>query len=242
MSIESDKLRDLVDNIYPTTVANLTTSIAALDAQLTELNARKDAVEWGMGQAQSDQETRLAAKGFDLEYYGGDFGTLNLEDFWLYDQISVTGLTFVDVDNFDVDGDQTSVFTNGLEILCDCGAGGKKQRTVASSVYNGPDPPGIETTTVTLAVDATQELTSGLSAVYELMYEYLGTGWDSDTDIVANIDYFVDAWHHLNDPLSTNGTYGLNDKIAKIGVGKSVQQADKAEFESLIVLYDRFAT
>lgn len=235
----ADKLRDLVDNTYPENVANLTTGIAAIDAQLTELNARKDAVEWGMGQAQSDQEARLAAKGYDLEHYGPNFGSTNLQDFWLYDQISVTGLTYVDVDTFDVDGDQTSVFTNGLEILADCGVDGKKQRIVSSSVYNGPTP---DTTTVTLAVDAGANLTVNLASVYELKYEYLGTGWDSDANIVANIDYFDEAYEHLNEPLGTTGTYGINDKISKFGTAKTIQQADKAKYEALIVLYDRFAT
>lgn len=239
MGIESDKLRDLVDNQYPVNVANLNTGIASIDAEITELNEQKDAVEWGMAQAQADQESRLTAKGYDLNHYGPDWGTLNLQDFWLYDDISVTGLTFVDVDTFDVDGDQTTVFTNGLEILADCGGGGKKQRTVASSSYNGPTP---DTTTVTLVVDAEEELTSGLTSVHELKYEYLGTGWDADADIITNIDYFAEAYTHLNDPLGTSGTYGINDKISKMGTAKSIQEADKAKYEDLIVLYDRFAT
>jgi hypothetical protein len=241
MSSESDKLRDLVDNVYPTTIAGLTTSIASLDSMISDLTAQKEAVEWGMTQAQNDQESRLSAKGFDLNFYGTDFGSLNLSDFWLYNLISVTGLAFISVDIFDVGGDQTSVFTGGLEVLCDCGTSGKKQRIVLSSAYNGPYP-NPETTTVTLVEDIDNPLTAGLVDVYELHYEYLGTGWDSDANIVSNIDYFDKSWHHLNDPLGTDGTYGLNDKIDKIGAGKSIQEADKSEYETLVVLYDRFAT
>ena len=237
MGVESDKLRTLVDTVYPTTVTQLTNSIASIDTQLTELNAQKDAVEWGMAQAQTDQETILSGKGADTLFYTANFGTVNLSEFFGYDLISTTNITYVSVDSFDVDGDQTSTFTNGLEVLVDCGVDGDKQRTVSSSVYNGAGP---DTTTITL--DTGDAITSNIADVYELAYEYLGTGWDSDTDIVDNIDYFADSYTHLNDPMSTSGTYGINDRISKFQTAKTVQENDKNKYSALIILYDRFAT
>jgi len=237
MGTESDKLRELVDEVYPVTVENLTNAIASIDLEIAELNEQKDAVVWGMGEAEADQITRLEAKGYDAEYYGPDFGVSDLSDFQLHDIVpDLVNISYVSANSFDVDGDETSVLTNGLNILCGCGVDGNKARVISTSVYNGiPD-----TTTITLS--AGDAITSNLDTIYDLQYEYLGVGWDSDADIIANIDYFVEAYEHLTEPLGTTGTYGLNDKIAKFGIAKSIQQADKAKYEDLIVLYDRFAT
>lgn len=239
MGVESDKLRSLVDDIYPNTVVNLTNALAATDAEITELTSQKVAVEWGMDQAKLDQETILATKG-DLPYYYPNFGVLNLEEFTVYDLITTTNITYVSADSFTVDTDLTSEFTVGLEVLCSCGVDGDILRDVLSSSYDGVS----DKTTVLLNdySGTATPITPNLSNVYNLVYEYLGTGWDSDADIIANISYFENGYDHLNEPLGTGGTYGLNDKISKMTIGRNIQQSDKDKYESLIILYDRFAT
>jgi len=227
------KFREMVDVIYADKIINLTNGIAAVDAQIAELNEQKDAIEWGMIEAKNDQDARLTTKG-DSVYTFGNYGVLNLSDFEVYDLLTVTGLTYFSDDSFDVDGDQTLIFTTGLKLICDCGTDGLIYRTVLSSSFLDPE------TRVSLSVGTA--ITVNLASVYELVYEYLGIGWDSDTEIIANIDYFPDSYDHLNDTISISGTHGINDKISKLNTAKSILQADLVKYEDLVVLYDRFAT
>lgn len=225
------KLREMVNVLYPNKIINLTNGISAINDQITELNEQKTSVEWGMTQAKSDQDTRLVTKG-DLVYTFGDYGIKNLSEFQVYDLMSVTNLTYIDADNFEIDGDQTTKFVNGLEIACDCGVDGIKYRIVSSSAY---------TTVTKVTLQAGTAITSNLANIYELVYEYLGTGWDADADIIANINYYDNSYAHLNDPISVSGTDGIIDKISKLNTAKSILQADKTKYEDLIILYDRFA-
>jgi hypothetical protein len=74
-----------------------------------------------------------------------------------------------------------------------------------------------------------------------VVYAYESTGWDSDPDIINDIDAFALAYDHINDPIDLNGTYGLLARITSITTGRDVQTLNKAKYDSFVALYTPYA-
>lgn len=158
MSVYSDKLRDLIDNSWPSIITNIDIAVTNLNVQKTELQAQIDAVEFAQGELETDSTSVLNGKGYYGMVIGSKFGTENLSYFAGYDEqdLTVSPATYNGSDSFTVTGDRTTLFTNGTIVKCDCGVDGIITRTVSSSAY-------VTVTTVTLV--AGTNITSNLVSV-----------------------------------------------------------------------------
>lgn len=236
--MSSDSLKQLID-AYSDNLPNIDKSITSINTQLTDFNQQKTVVEDDvMSPAESDMDSLLSAKATSLSaeiiYKGSTYGVSSLSDWYLLDEKG-TNLTYVDVDNFTVDGDFTTDYTNGTIVGVDCGVDGIKIRTVDSSTYT-------TVTEVTLTVDAANELTSNATQGGILVYEYEGEGWDSDADIIELVDLFDDAYDHLNKEKGEEGTYGIIPTITSLTLAKTIQQNNKAKYQSIISSYEKYAS
>jgi hypothetical protein len=50
---------------------------------------------------------------------------------------------------------------------------------------------------------------------------------------------FPEAYDHINHDLGTDGTYGIADKISKLGTAKTLQQTNKTKYEGFLKAYTR---
>jgi len=69
--------------------------------------------------------------------------------------------------------------------------------------------------------------------------------WGEVTSAGADIpqyrrqDDFPEAYDHINHDLGTDGTYGIADKISKLGTAKTLQQTNKTKYEGFLKAYTR---
>jgi hypothetical protein len=145
-------------------------------------------------------------------------------------------LTYVNSTTFTLSGDATGTFNNGVEIISDCGIDGIKYGIVSSSTYDA----GASETEVVLDGGSSEDISSNLTGVGTLVYEYNGTGWDSDSDIEQRIDEFDFTYDHLTKSLGINGTYGINESIVQLQNAKTLLTTNKDKYEESIIKYDRF--
>lgn len=238
MGVESDKLRDLVDNEYPAKITNINSSITAIEAEESNLNDTKDAIEWQMDAAGDDTLAVVLTKtDVDVTYIFGDWKVLNITDFEGHEDFTslLTNPVITSSTAITCDGDATGYFQTGNEMLVINTSATQYRVEVVSSSYSAmPDE-----TTITMSGDA---MSGALDTINRLVYEYGGTGWDSDSDIIENEAIFQESYSHLNDEISTSGTYGIDDKLAKLSTAKSVLNSDKTKYTDAITYYDKFAT
>lgn len=237
--MSTDNLRLLID-AYSDNLPNIDASITSIQTQIDDFTQQKTTIEDDvMTPATSDQDALLSAKAITLSaeiiYKGSNYGIINLSDWYLLDEKGIN-LNFIDVDTFEVDGDFSLDYINGVVVGVDCDTDGIKIRTVDSSIFGGV------TTEVTLTTDATQELTSNAFQGGILVYEYEGTGWDSDPDIIQLVDIFDDAYNHLNQAKGSSGTYGIIPTITSLTLAKTIQQNNKAKYQSVISSYEKYAS
>jgi hypothetical protein len=239
MGAESDLLRDLVDNQYPAIIANINSSIASIEAEESDLNDVKDALEWQMNAAGDDTISIIETLKADVSYTFDDWKVLNITDFQGYDEITgLTGLTIIGASTFRVDGNKTSTFSMGKEILLKNTVPTTFHGIVSSSTYDAVNL----WTTVSMDDPNSDDFSGTAASVFKVVYEFEGTGWDSDADIIANEAIFQESYAHINDEIGTDGTYGIDDKLSKLALAKSVLNNDKTKYTDGITNYDKFAT
>ena len=156
----------------------------------------------------------------------GNYGITDLTEFLIY---TITGTGFViETGGFSVDTNLTGVYTPGRIIASSSGGSG----SVTASDFD-VTVPGKTYVATALGV-------SGHAG--PVNYEYLGTGWDSDSEILENMDAFAEGYDHLTRLLSSSATYGIDDMIAKLNISKTIHQNNKAKLETVEVDYEPFAT
>jgi hypothetical protein len=230
MTWASDQLRTFITNV-PIKVAEIDASLVGIQEQIDILTDLQTAINDGvLDEAVNLMVILLEAKRVALGATSvrtfGDFGILDLTEFLIY---TITGANFaVELDGFSVDTDLTGTYTAGKVIASSSDGSG----TVISSDYN---------ITVPLKTYVATALSVSAHAG-PVNYEYLGTGWDSDADILAAMDGFDEGYDHLTRLLSGSATYGIDDMIAKLNIGKNIQTNNKAKLETVETVYEPFAT
>jgi hypothetical protein len=231
MTWASDELRTFINNV-PTKVAEIDASLAGIQEQIDILTDLQTAINDGIldvaGNNMTDLlEAKRISLGAGTVRTWGDYGVIHMEEFVIY-TINSPGFVLTG-GGFIVDGDMTGVYTAGLRIAGSTGVPGN----VTSSVYNFPTT---DDTTVLTPMDPIG------SHVGPVAYEFEGVGWDSDSDIIAQMDAFDDGYDHLTRVLSGSATYGIDDMIAKLNIGKTIQGNNKAKLETVETVYEPFAT
>lgn len=222
MSVESDKLKEMVDNA-DSDAADIQSSIDGVSDQIAEEQAKQDALEFAMDSCINDTTSGLTYALLPLkdDYVRtyGNYGVSNAED-WVVcdikldnDDPALDDITYVSDNEFTCVDDYSSVFPVGQVVVFDLGG------TSVQAEVDDVEFDGTATTTVTLDDSV---LTSGVIIAAIPTYIYGGIGWDGDPDIQARIDEFAFAYDYKIQPLGSGGTYGTQDKIAKLGDAKSL--------------------
>jgi hypothetical protein len=219
MSVDSDKLGTMVTG-YNTLVPNLSASWDSITAEITDLYEQWSALDYAETEIEKDLTSYIESNKSDHLYTYGNFGVSGtgiLNEWMGFDQETVTGLTRVDSYRVTVDGDQTSTFTAGLSGLFHYGLWFTASSTISASIYNHPTWPGD-----TLIGFNTGIVEVGVDQIFLANYAPWGAMWDSDTTVQG----YMDDWVFLDDlmtkTLSSTGTYGIVDTIAKLGVAKAL--------------------
>ncbi len=71
------------------------------------------------------------------------------------------------------------------------------------------------------------------------IYEYLGTGWDSDATITQLITDWAFGYDYLTRTLISGATYGIYPQIAALGTAKSLLETNQAKIEASIDVLGR---
>ena len=259
-------LQDLIDS-YVDEITRIDNQISEIEDLITDLETQGATLSGAGGpllQAKTDMDAALISKassnGWSTDliwksasHYGvtsaptsspdvsGSLGELNgTRDVWgIYNEISVTNLTYVDSNTFKVDGDARATFTIGRTVACGCGVDGVKRNDVSNATYAA----GPNETTVDLTGQpgwALESITSNLTKVGGLVYQYNGTGWDSDTALEQIMTDFEFCYKHLYDPLNIDGTTGIHYTRNQYNDTVTILTANKTRYTDAQTIYDRY--
>ena len=73
-------------------------------------------------------------------------------------------------------------------------------------------------------------------------YEYLGVGWDGDTNVINYKDTWDFGYDYLYHPLGTSGTYGIQPMIDALNNGKSTLNGNKDTISDSKTVFEDYAT
>ena len=238
MSTPQEIIQQMID-AAPTQAASAEKSILNLDNIIIDLQNKQDAMKTAIADVSSsdlqsyligtkfDSETHCILKGETFDQVLDSVGTLT--DWKIFEKISLENLIFVSSTEFECDGDQTLIFIEDLEILCDLLIESKTS-TVGTSTYDV----GTDKTTVIISDEI---LDSDLSQIWKLVYEYVE---GDDT----TIDNHITNWNFVHDyimtPLGLSGTYGTQDTIAKLNDAKGLLLLNKEKYEDSVEIFSHF--
>jgi hypothetical protein len=226
--------------VLPETIIQTQNSIDNIDVQLADLTAKQGALNSVLSTITTDMTvTLLPAKAKQLpEYtpyvysYGG-YGATNVSEWVVYSIMNIS-VTREDDTSFYAPSGTSLYFPGGTVITVDDGGAVSGWLDFTVSSYTPSGASGLVTVSGNV-------LPGTIVRVLEKTYVYGGIGWDSDATITENINDFVFTYDHLTQPLGLGGTYGINDMITKLGIGRGILVINKAKYTGSLTTYDRFA-
>ena len=75
-----------------------------------------------------------------------------------------------------------------------------------------------------------------------VLYEYNGTGWDSDSDIITLVDHFEFGNDYLTRPLTSGATYGLIPYKSNLNSAIDILTENKDKVDDSISYLEPYAT
>ncbi len=246
MATPQEILQSMIDSA-PAKSADIASSIAAIDAQIADFQAKQDAMKQGVGDVATTRlEDYLKTLYPAANHHQRNGTTYNkietaggtLTDWKIYKLLVLTDIIFKTSSQFICRGDKESVFKKDDDIgftLTDT----KEYSIVASdSVYTPDDSlnpfPLSDFTTVDISDSV---LDSSLSEVWKFETSY--TPGDS------TIDELVNQWNFAHDYIVTplglaTGTYGTQDNIAKLTDAKNMLNTNKAKVDNTSASFGPF--
>ena len=73
-----------------------------------------------------------------------------------------------------------------------------------------------------------------------VMYQYLGTNWDSDPTIIKLVDDYAFGNDYLTRPLTSGASYGLYDNLSGLNSAKSLLTQDKNKIEASKAIFEDY--
>lgn len=79
-----------------------------------------------------------------------------------------------------------------------------------------------------------------LDASANVIYKYLGVGWDGDAFITELVTDWAFGYDYLTRPLVSGATYGIYPQISSLSDAKSLLETNKAKIEASIDVLGRY--
>lgn len=236
----ADKLAQMVTD-FTLTSENLSGSLIKIDQQIAELNQQMQALVWAEDQIEIDLEAAVVPAKAEYFYTYGSYGVSGsgaLNEWSGYDEeTGITGLTYISTTSFTVDGNQTSTFTAGLNILVTNSGAFSTSTTISGSDAADPLYPGDTYVVLDAAICA-----ASLDGVYLEAYAPSGPFWDSDATIQGYMDDWVFMDNFITQDVGLDGTYGLQGRIANLVVARGVVENDYNKYTGMIGPMGDYAT
>jgi hypothetical protein len=239
MSANSDKLGQMVTD-FTSISENLSGSLVKIDAQILDLTEQQQAIGYAEDEIEDDLEAAVVPAKAEYFYTFGSFGASgsgSLDEWSGYDEVSVAGLTYISGVLFTVDGNQTSTFTAGLNILVTNSGSFSSSTTISGSVYNHLSYPN----DTLVGLDASI-CTAGLDGVYLEAYAPTGPFWDSDVTIQGYMDDWAFMDNFLTQEVGLDGTYGIVGRLSNLYVARGVVENDYNKYDGMIGPMGDYAT
>jgi hypothetical protein len=246
MSTPQEILQSMIDSA-PAKSADITNSIAAIDTQIADFQAKQDAMKQGVGDVATTRLEDYLKTLYPVSDYHQKNGTTynaietvggTLTDWKIYKLLALADLTFKTSTQFICRGDKESLFKKDDDIGFTL-TGSKEYSTVADdAVYTPDDPvnpfPLSDFTTVDINDSV---LDSSLSEVWKFETSY------APGDIT--IDGFISQWNFAHDYIVTplglaTGTYGTQDNISKLTSAKAMLNTNKAKVDNTSASFGPF--
>jgi hypothetical protein len=238
----ADDLRILVDDVYPEMVDNLNLMLTKLNEQRTltveEIVTVNDGV---MDAAETQHLARLealrVANGWAGFYTYGQYGIENLTEWVMYAwNGSPTGaVTYLTADSFRYN----SISGGGGTFSFVLAQPGNITRQILSGTFGPPQPPPPPPpvyTYITYSLFPGTPLPAGLSTI-----DFSAPVAVVDAELADHQENFETAWHHINDPIDIDGTYGLIARRDQIDLGIDVQTKNRDAYLKFIEDYEPYA-
>jgi hypothetical protein len=239
MSTPQEILQSMIDSA-PAKSADIASSIAAIDAQIVDFQAKQDAMKQGVGDVAATRLEDYLKTLYPISDYHQRNGTTynaietaggTLTDWKIYKLLVLADITFKTDTQFICRGNHESDFKKDDEIGFTL-TSSKEYSTVASdSIYTPDDPshpfPLSDFTTVDIDDSV---LDSSLSEVWKFETSYTS----GDT----TIDELISQWNFAHDYIVTplglaSGTYGTQDNIAKLTDAKAMLNLNKTKVDNI---------
>jgi len=238
MTYYGDILAEMVTE-FTETATNLSGSLVKIDTLISDLTQQWHAIDYAQDGIEADLETYVEANKAEYFYTYGTFGvsgTGALNEWSGYDEVSVTGLTYVDGQRYIVDGNQTATFVAGLNTLVTNSGVFSASTTISGSTYN-TDVAG-----KTLVGLIGSRATAGLDGVYLEVYAPSGPFWDSDATVQGYMDDWVFLDGFVTQTVGLDGTYGIEGRIDNLHVARPVVENDYNKYDGMVPIMDVYAT
>jgi hypothetical protein len=240
MSANSDKLGQMVTG-FTSTSENLSGSLVKIDAQILDLTQQWQAIGFAEDEIETDLEAAVVPAKAEYFYTYGNFGvsgTGALNEWSGYDEeTGITGLTYISGTSFTVDGNQTSTFTAGLNILVTNSGTFSASTTISGSDAADPAYPSDTYVVLDAAI-----CSASLDGVYLEAYAPSGPFWDSDVTIQGYMDDWVFLDNFLTQTVGLDGTYGIVGRLSNLYVARGVVENDYAKYDGMISPMSNYAT
>jgi len=222
----------------PDQVSKLESSSSKIDDQITDLQNKQNSIQTSVcTKAATNLQTYLIGTKFTPEenynfYKGPNFDqsteeTGNFTDWKVYEKIEID-VYYFSSSEFKCTGDQTSIFTNNLDISLLLNSG-RVYTLVNSSSFDSD----LNETTVSIS----GSIDSTLSQVSKFYYSYISGDDTTVDDYKTSWDFGHD---YIIQPLGTAGTYGTKDMLAKLNSAKTMIQTTKQKINNSISIFSKF--
>ncbi len=239
MSTSSDKLGVMVTD-FTETATNLSGSLVKIDLLIQELTEQWQALGYAEDEIEDDLEAYVVPGKAEYFYTFGSYGVSGsggLYEWMGFDEVAVTGLTYISTTSFTVDGDQTSTFTAGLSAVVTNSGTFSVSTTISGSDAADPSYPGDTYVVLDAAICA-----ASLDGVYLGSYAPQGTLWDSDSTVQGYIDDWAFLDNFLTQTVGLGGTYGIVGRLSNLYTARDVVENDYNKYDGMIDPMSNYAT
>jgi hypothetical protein len=232
-------LQEMID-AAPEMSEGYASSLDAIEEQIELLQLKQDAMQNDIGNvAATLLQTYLTQTKFtpSEDYYfkiGETFNQIltesgTLTDWTIFRILDLDYVNYISETMFSCSGDQSSSIPTGSSVALVLGEIVVESNVISSSYSEGETTVEVEDPVIT----------ESLSLVGGDPYSYI----PGDDTL---IDKYVNDWNYVHDfivrPLGQEGTYGTQDSIAKLNIGKNLIIANKNKVDNIVAVFEDYIT